>query len=129
MMMHPKLAEGTITHYCGALKGTIVGGLQNMFSLIQLMQMQETIYQVPSTSRTSNSRPRKNLENEVCNLEIEAVIEVWDNHILMENLVNMKQVTRRIIILTIARKHGLINPTQVDRYFQCNVHDLGSSLK
>jgi hypothetical protein len=71
MIMHPKLAEGTITHSCGALKGTIVGGLQNMFSLIQLVPMQETNYQDPSTSCTPNSKPRRNLENEIYNLAIE----------------------------------------------------------
>jgi hypothetical protein len=76
MMMHPKLAEGTIAYYCGALKGTIIGGLQNMFSLIQPMPMQETNYQVPSTSYTPNSKPRRNLENEICNLAIELVIKV-----------------------------------------------------
>ncbi len=127
--MHPKLVEGTITYYCGALKGTIVGGLQNMFSLIQPMPMQETNYQVPSTSYTPNSKPRRNLENEICNLAIEPVTKVWDNHVLMEHLIDIKQVTRRIVILAIERKHGLIDPTQGDPYFQCNVYDLGWSLK
>jgi hypothetical protein len=75
MMMHPKLQKGTITHYCGALKGTMVGGLQNMFSPIQPMPMQKTNYQVPSTSCTPNSKPRRNLEDEICNLAIEPVIE------------------------------------------------------
>jgi hypothetical protein len=76
MMMHPKLAEGTITHYCGALKGAIVGGLQSMFSHIQPMPMQETNYQVPSTSCTPNSKPKRNLKNEICNLAIELVTKV-----------------------------------------------------
>jgi hypothetical protein len=31
-LFHPKLAEGIITCYCGALKGTIHGGLQNLLS-------------------------------------------------------------------------------------------------
>jgi hypothetical protein len=26
-------SEGTVTHYCGALKGIIEGGLQHLFSL------------------------------------------------------------------------------------------------
>lgn len=41
----------------------------------------------------------------------------------MEHLVDMKQVTKRIIILATERKHGLIHPTQGDPYFQCNVYD------
>jgi hypothetical protein len=31
-LLHPKLAEGTITHYCGALKGIVEGGLQHLFN-------------------------------------------------------------------------------------------------
>ncbi len=69
------------------------------------------------------------MDNEVCNLAIEPMTKVGDNHILMEHLVDMKQVTRRIIILTTERKHGLTDPTQADPYFQCNVYDLGWSLK
>jgi hypothetical protein len=31
-LLHPKLAKGTITCYCGALKGTIHGGFQNLLN-------------------------------------------------------------------------------------------------
>jgi hypothetical protein len=31
-LLHPKLAEGSITHYCGMLKGTIEGGFEILFS-------------------------------------------------------------------------------------------------
>ncbi len=104
-MMHLKLAKGTITHYCGALKGTIVGGLQIMFSPIQPMPMQKTNYQVPSTSCTSNSRPRGNLDNEVCNLAIEPMTEVGDNHILMEHLVDMAIQNKNIPMAMICKRN------------------------
>jgi hypothetical protein len=62
-----------------------------MFSHIQLMPMQETNYQAPSTSHTPHLGPRGKLENEVCNLAIELVIEVPNNHVLMKHLLaNMK---------------------------------------
>ncbi len=31
-LLHPELVEGTIARYCDALKGTIEGGLQHLFS-------------------------------------------------------------------------------------------------
>ncbi len=87
------------------------------------MPIQETHYQAPSTSRTSNLGPIRNLDNEVCKLAIELMIEVWDNHILMEHLLaDMKQVGR-IITFVIEMKHGLINPTQVYPYFMRNIDD------
>jgi hypothetical protein len=74
------------------------------------MPNQETHYQVPSTSSTPNSRPRGNLENEVCNLAIELMIEVGE--ILMEHLlVDMKEIAGRIITFATEMKYGLINPT------------------
>jgi len=45
-MMHPKLTKGTITHYCGTLEGTIVGGLQNMFSLYFFLKVTLFIIQL-----------------------------------------------------------------------------------
>ena len=34
MILHPSLAEGTITRYCGSLAGTTVGSRGNMLDLI-----------------------------------------------------------------------------------------------
>ncbi len=31
-LLHPKLVEGTITRYCGVLKGTVEGSFENLFS-------------------------------------------------------------------------------------------------
>ncbi len=31
-LLHLELVEGTITHYCDALKGTVEGGLQHLFN-------------------------------------------------------------------------------------------------
>ncbi len=57
--LHPKLIEGTITRYYGALKGTIEGGFENLFSPTHLGCSPGDIRYTPFTSRLPKGGSRR----------------------------------------------------------------------
>jgi hypothetical protein len=65
--------EGTITHYCATLKGTVVGGFQHFFSLAQVGCSPSNIRYTPPTSRTPKKLSKVDLKNEICKVQNELV--------------------------------------------------------
>ncbi len=64
-LFHLGLAEGIITHYCGALKGSIEGGLENLFSPTCVGCSPNNIRYTPSTSRLPKETSKVDLEDEI----------------------------------------------------------------
>ncbi len=78
-LLHPKLVEGTITHYCGVLEGIIHGGFQNLLSPTTVGNSPSIAQYTPPTSRAPKASPKVDLEDEVCLLQIESVEEAQNN--------------------------------------------------
>lgn len=115
----------TIVHYYGALKGIIVGGLQHLFSPIQVGCSPSNIRNIPPTSITLKESSKTNLENEICWVQNELVEEEQTSQVLLEHLLTLlrivfgKQKTLKVEI-----DHGLL-PCNGVLIFKCNLDDSG----
>ncbi len=75
-LLHLELAKGTIVHYCGALKGTIHGGIQNLLSPTrQLNNSPSNVQYIPLMSMTPKASSKVDLEDEICRLKFELLEE------------------------------------------------------
>jgi hypothetical protein len=98
-LFHLELAEGTITHYYGALKRTVHGGLQNLLSPTkQLGNSPSNVQYTPPMSRTPKTSSKVDLEDEIYRLQFELLEEAQDNKLLMEHLFSSNKFFCKILV-------------------------------
>jgi hypothetical protein len=103
-LFHLELAEGTIAHYYGALKGTVHGGFQNLLNPTrQLGNSPCNVQYTPPTSRSPKTSPKVDLEDEICCLQFELLEEAQDNKLLMEHLFSSNKWFCKILVAN--KKH------------------------
>ncbi len=85
MLLHPDLVEGTIAQFCGSLKGTLQGGLKNLFS--PQVGTNPHIMTTPPTSIHKLTTPIQiNLEEQLRSTTLDMVDVANGNPILLEHL-------------------------------------------
>ena len=138
MMLHPSLAEGTITRYCGSLAGTNEGGRGNM--LDPVLHFPDDCYDtgsaVPTSipiSAISSQRVTpsdEDIEKRVRNLTTDVMdAATGDTFLLKHLLADLHVVKGKQQTLLAQIKHGLVEPSQVDSNFLPNDDGSNMSLK
>jgi hypothetical protein len=138
MILHPSLAEGTITRYCGSLAGTTEGGRGNMLDPIE--HFPDDCYDTgltlptptPTTGQGSQRPPpsEEDMENLVRNLATEFMDKATGDTFLLRHLLADFHVVRgKQQTLIAQKKHGLLEPSQPDLYFLPNADGSSMSLK
>jgi hypothetical protein len=74
-LLYPKLAKGTITHYCGVLKGIIEGGFEILFNHVCVGCSPSNIQYILSASKKFKETSKVDLEDEIHRLYFELVEE------------------------------------------------------
>jgi hypothetical protein len=126
MMLHPSLAEGTITRYCGSLAGTTEGGRGNM--LDPVVHFPDACYDTGSAVPTSTpilasgsqrvQPSHEDIENHVRNLTSEFMDAATGDTFLLKHLLADLHVVRGKQQTLLAQiKHGLVEPSQGDLHF------------
>ncbi len=115
--------------YCGALKGIVAGGLQHLFSPIQVGCSPINIQYTPLTLITLKKNQKIDLENEIWWVQNELVEEERTNQVLLEHLLTLLRIVfGKQKTLKEKNDHGLV-PCNGIPIFKCNVDDSGWSLK
>lgn len=138
MILHPDLAEGTITRYCGSLAGTCEGGRANMLDpLVHFPGDCDDIE--PSCTNTTGLHVTsgecvtpcaEDMEATVRKLAIEVVdVAKGDNFLLKHLLADLHIVRGKQQTLLAQVKHGLVEPSQPDVHFTPNEDGSNMSLK
>ena len=138
MILHPSLAEGTITRYCGSLAGTTEGGRGNMLDPIVHFPNESyddgTPQPTPTPRCASGSQrvppSQDDMEKHVCSLAAEFVEKATGDSFLLRHLVADLHVVRGKQQTLLAQiKHGLVEPSQPDLHFLPNEDGSNMSLK
>ena len=127
MILHPSLAEGTITRYCGSLAGTTEGGRGNMLDPVVHfpedcadtgpMCPTPTVYR-PSGNRGSRQSGEE-MEKQARNLAEEFIDTATGDKFLLKHLVADLHVVRGKQQTLLAQiKHGLLEPSQPEVHFR-----------
>jgi hypothetical protein len=136
MMLHPDLAEGTITRYCGSLAGICEGGRANMMDPV--VHFPEDCDDTgPSCSSamarataSRNTASVTDMETTVRNLATELMAAATGDTFLLEHLLADFHIVRGKQQTLLARmKHGLVEPSQVELHFTPNDDGSNMSLK
>ena len=138
MMLHPSLAEGTITRYCGSLAGTTEGGRGNMLDPVEHFPADSYDAGAPVSTPTS-MRVRgsqcptpsgEDMEKHVRNLAAEFMeVATGDTFLLKHLLADFNVVRGKQQTLLAQLKHGMVEPSQEDVHFQANDDGCNMSLK
>ena len=138
MILHPELAEGTITRYCGSLAGTCEGGRANMLDPVVHFppDCEDTgpsstpaLGQHGSNGERITPRGDK-LETSARNLATEFMDVARGNTFLLEHLVADFHIVRgNQQTLLQQLKHGLVEPSQPELRFSPNADGSNMSLK
>ena len=138
MMLHPSLAEGTITRYCGSLAGTTEGGRGNM--LEPVVHFPDDCYDIgppvptPTPNPASGSQrvtpSEEDIEEHVRKLAAEFMdVATGDTFLLKHLLADFHVVRGKQQTLLAHIKHGLVEPSQPDLHFLPNDDGSNMSLK
>jgi hypothetical protein len=135
-LMHPDIAEGTITRYCGSLKGTGGGGLRNMLEAVD--GGYNLCEGVTSPVHISQAKPVK-YTHILCSAEIEDHIHRLSLSILDDsrgNKVLLRHVLAAFLSVQGTMKNlksdleaGLLHPSQETVDFLEIQDNMGMSLK
>ena len=138
MILHPDLAEGTITRYCGSLAGTCEGGRANMLDPVEHFP-EECDDTGPSSSAalalagatgSRNTASVTAMETSVRNLATELMASATGDTFLLEHLLADFHIVRgKQQTLLAQMKHGLVEPSQVELHFTPNDDGSNMSLK
>ena len=137
MILHPSLAEGTITRYCGSLAGTTEGGRGNMLDPVLHFPGDCTdsgpLCPTPSQVHPSCSQyltqSGQDIEKRVRNLTDEFMDAASGDSFLLKHLLADLHIVRGKQQTLLAQiKHGLVEPSQLVVHFQRN-EDGDMSLK
>ena len=138
MMLHPSLAEGRITRYCGSLAGTREGGRGNMLDPVEHFPVDSDDTGAPVSTPTSmRVRGSQSLapsggdiEKHVRNLAAEFMeVATGDTFLLKHLLADFHVVRGKQQTLLAQIKHGVVEPTQEDVQFKANDDGSNMSLK
>ena len=138
MILHPSLAEGTITRYCGSLAGTSEGGRGNMLDPVVHFPDNDAntgiVCPTPTAGRPSGSQRAiesgEDMEKQARNLAEEFVDAAIGDRFLLKHLVADLHVVRGKQQTLLAQiKHGLVEPSQADVHFRPNRDGNDMSLK
>ena len=137
-MVHPSLAEGTITRYCGSLAGRVEGGRGNMLDPIEHFPNDSGDTTTPTPTPTA-LRPRGSqcqtpsggdMEKHIRNLAAEFVEAATGDTFLLKHLLADFHVVRGKQQTLLAQiKHGLVEPSQADVHFRASGDGSNMSLK
>ena len=137
-ILHPSLAEGTITRYCGSLAGTSEGDCGNMLDPVVHFPGDEPdtgpLCPTPTQVRTSGSlcvtQSREDMEKQARNLAEEFMDAASGDKFLLEHLVADFHIVRGKQQTLLAQiKHGLVSPSQPRVHFRPNDDGHNMSLK
>ena len=138
MILHPSLAEGTITRYCGSLAGTTEGGRGNMLDLIVHFPYDcydtgpSLITPTPNAAQGSQrvTPSEEDMEKKMRNLATEFMDAAIGNIFLLRHLLADFHIVRgKQQTLLTQLKHGLVEPSQLDLHFLPNDDGSNMSLK
>ena len=138
MILHPDLAEGTITRYCGSLAGTCEGGRANMLDpVVHFPGDCEDIE--PSCTATTGLHVTagdcltpcgEDMETRVRKLATEFMDVAKGDHFLLKHLLADLHIVRGKQQTLLAQvKHGLVDASQPDLHFTPNDDGSNMSLK
>ena len=138
MILHPELAEGTITRYCGSLACTCEGGRDNMLDLV-VHFLEDCEDMGPSctaaTGQYGSNAKRispcgEDIETSVRNLATKFMDAARGDTFLLKHLLADLHIVRGKQQTLLAQiKHGLVEPLQVELHFSPNVDGSNMSLK
>jgi hypothetical protein len=138
MMLHPGLAERTITRYCGSLAGTKEGGRGNMLDPYE-QYPDDPVDTAAPTSTPAPLRARgsqsltpsgEDMEKHVRNLAAEFMeVATGDTFLLKHLLADFHIVRGKQQTLLAQIKHGVLEPSQEDVHFLANNDGSNMSLK
>ena len=129
MMLHPSLAEGRITRYCGSLAGTSEGGRGNMLDPVEHFPVESNEAGAPLSTPTT-MRSREDMEKRVRNLVAEFMEVATGHNFLLKHLLADFHVVRGKQQTLLAQiKHGVVEPSQEDVHFHANTDGCNMSLK
>ena len=138
MILHPSLAEGTITRYCGSLAGTTEGGRGNMLDpVVHFLDNGAdtgTVCPTPTTWRPGGSQcvaeSGEDMEKQARNLAEEFMDAATGDAFLLKHLVADLHIVRgKQQTLMTQIKHGLVEPSQAEVHFRPNDDGNNMSLK
>ena len=138
MILHPSLAEGTITRYCGSLVGTTEGGRGNMLDpavhFPDDCAVTTPLCPTPTPLRPGGSQSvtqsAQDLEKQARNLAEEFMNVATGDRFLLEHLTADLHVVRGKQQTLLAQiSHGLVEPSQPDVHFRPNDDGNNMSLK
>ena len=138
LMLHPSLAEGTITRYCGSLAGTREGGRGNMLDPVEHFPADSADTVVPSSTPTvmraqesqCGTPSGTDMEEHVRNMATEFVDAATGDTFLLKHLLADFHIVRGKQQTLLAQiKHGVVQPSQADARFRANDDGCNMSLK
>jgi len=138
MMLHPTLAEGTITRYCGSLAGTTEGGRGNMLEPIvhfpdeccDIGPAAPTPTPISAIGSQRMTPSEDNIEEQVHKLAAEFMdMAKGDTFLLKHLLADFHVVWGKQQTLLARIKHGLVEPSQPSLHFSPNDDGSNMSLK
>ena len=138
MILHPSLAEGTITRYCGSLAGTTEGGLGNMLDPVQHFPDDcnnvGTPMPTPTQKCASGSQRTtpsgEDMEKKLRSLAAEVMdAATGDTFLLRHLLADLHVVRGKQQTLLAQIKHGLVEPSQPELRFLRNDDGCNMSMK
>ena len=138
MMLHPSLAEGTITRYCGSLAGTTEGGRGNMLDPVVHFPEDDTDTGAPCPTpapvHPSGSQyptqSREDMVKRIRNLTDEFMDAATGDRFLLKHLLADLHIVRGKQQTLLAQiKHGLVEPSQPELHFRRNDDGNDMSLK
>ena len=137
MILHPELAEGTITRYCGSLAGTCEGGRANMLDHVVHFpdDCDDTGPSCTAAKGLHGVGARitphvTGLETTVRNLAAELMAAAKGDTFLLEHLLaDLHIVQGKQHTLMAQMKHGLVEPSQKEVHFTPNDDGSNMSLK
>ena len=136
MILHPNLAEGTITRYCGSLAGTTEGGRGNMLDPIAHFpdNCYDNVPTLPTPTPGQGSQrvtpSEEDMEKKVRNLATEFMDTATGDPFLLRHLLadfHVVQGKQQTLLAQI--KHGVVEPSQPDWQFLSNYDGNNMSLK
>ena len=137
-MLHPSLAEGTITRYCGTLAGRVEGGRGNMLDPVEHFPNDSCDTGAgnlaPTVMRARGSQcvtpSGEDMEKHVRNLADEVTKTAKGDTFLLKHLLADFHVVRGKQQTLLAQiKHGVVEPSQADVHFRANDDGCNMSLK
>ena len=138
MMLHPSLAEGTITRYCGSLASTKEGGRGNMLDPPEAFPNDDNDSQAPRPTPASRqvrgsqslTPSWEDMEKHVRNLAADVMkVATGDTFLLKHLLADFHIVRGKQQTLLAQIKHGVVEPSQEDVHFQANDDGYNMSLE